>query len=90
MREAPPLPEENDKGQEPLENPEDNKYVTPTKKGDNNGKWGLEERSMIENQNDVQEMIEKGQILNESLKKHSAGSKSEEINSEQIKSNNYN
>jgi hypothetical protein len=63
--------------------------VTPAKKGDND-KWGLEERSMINDAHDVQEMIEKGKILNDSLKKHSAGSKSEEISYDQIKQNNYN
>ena len=45
---------------------------------------------MIENAHDVQEMIEKGKILNDSLKKHSGGSKSEEMGFDQIKQNNYN
>ena len=63
--------------------------MTPAKKGDNN-KWGLEERSMIENAHDVQEMIENGKIQNDSLKKHSGESKSEEMGFDQIKQNNYN
>ena len=34
-----------------------------------NEKWDLEERSMIEDEGDVQELIEQGKKLDESLKK---------------------